>query len=73
MPRKSTPIAGEAVVDVALEIPAPVADIDGPESEPLMTAVQMKAYELFLARGERHGHDLADWLEAERIVRSQIS
>ncbi|MEM7828319.1 MAG: DUF2934 domain-containing protein [Candidatus Aenigmatarchaeota archaeon] len=26
------------------------------------------AYELFLKRGCVHGHDLDDWLEAERIV-----
>ena len=26
------------------------------------------AYELFLKRGEAQGHDLEDWLEAERIV-----
>jgi len=27
------------------------------------------AYELFERRGCVHGHDLEDWLEAERIVR----
>lgn len=26
------------------------------------------AYELYLKRGCVHGHDLSDWLEAERIV-----
>ena len=26
------------------------------------------AYELFERRGRTHGHDLQDWLEAERIV-----
>ena len=29
------------------------------------------AYELFARRGFVHGHDLEDWLEAERIVRSR--
>lgn len=28
--------------------------------------VARRAYELFLARGEQHGSDLHDWLEAER-------
>jgi len=29
------------------------------------------AYELFERRGCVHGHDLEDWLEAERIVRAR--
>jgi len=29
------------------------------------------AYELFERRGFVHGHDLEDWLEAERIVRTR--
>ena len=28
--------------------------------------VARRAYELFLARGQREGHDVEDWLEAER-------
>jgi hypothetical protein len=28
--------------------------------------VARRAYELFLARGGRHGNDIDDWLEAER-------
>ncbi len=30
------------------------------------TDVARRAYDLFLARGCKHGHDLDDWLEAER-------
>ena len=26
------------------------------------------AYELYLKKGRAHGHDLKDWLEAEKIV-----
>ena len=29
------------------------------------------AYELFERRGSVHGHDLEDWVEAERIVRQR--
>lgn len=29
-----------------------------------------KAYELFLRRGQVPGHDVEDWLEAERLVRT---
>ena len=43
-----------------------------PDSDPLVISIQLLAYELYLSRGERHGDDLADWLEAERIVRRQI-
>jgi len=28
-----------------------------------------RAYELFLARGREHGHDVDDWLQAEQEVR----
>jgi hypothetical protein len=31
------------------------------------------AHELFLARGAEHGHDLEDWLEAERRIRNRNS
>lgn len=30
--------------------------------------VARRAYALFLARGGEHGHDMEDWLEAEREV-----
>ena len=33
--------------------------------------VAEKAYELHEKRGSRHGHDLEDWLEAERWVLSE--
>ncbi|MDD5617854.1 MAG: DUF2934 domain-containing protein [Candidatus Omnitrophica bacterium] len=32
--------------------------------------IRNKAYELFEKRGYSHGNDLADWLEAEKIVKS---
>ena len=32
--------------------------------------VQKKAYELYEKRGRVDGNDFADWLEAERLVRS---
>ena len=33
--------------------------------------VARAAYELFEHRGRVHGHDLEDWLEAERIVQAR--
>jgi hypothetical protein len=32
--------------------------------------VARRGYELYLARGGEHGHDLDDWLRAERELRS---
>jgi Protein of unknown function (DUF2934) len=33
---------------------------------PITEAIAKRAYELFLARGGQNGHDLDDWLQAER-------
>jgi hypothetical protein len=32
--------------------------------------IARRAFELYCARGCRHGHDLDDWLEAERELRA---
>ena len=40
------------------------AEITNPET------IRARAYELFLARGARHGDDLADWFNAERELRA---
>ena len=37
-------------------------------SQEMQQAICLKAYELFLQRGEQHGSDVEDWLAAERIV-----
>jgi hypothetical protein len=34
--------------------------------DPITEAIAERAYELFLERGAEHGHDLEDWLRAER-------
>ncbi|HZO80764.1 MAG TPA: DUF2934 domain-containing protein [Candidatus Binataceae bacterium] len=39
-------------------------------AEPNVEAIRARAYELFLARGAVHGHDLADWFQAERELRT---
>ena len=30
--------------------------------------IRLRAYELFVIRGYKHGHELADWLQAEREI-----
>ncbi len=39
-------------------------------SQNLCEKIQKKAYELFEKRGYTHGDDLADWLKAEKLVKS---
>ena len=34
--------------------------------------VARRAYDLYLARGGEHGHDLDDWLQAERELRDTV-
>jgi hypothetical protein len=33
--------------------------------------IQLRAYALYLARGCEDGHDLEDWLEAERSLKKE--
>jgi hypothetical protein len=42
--------------------------------EDLSSRLAKKAYELYVQRGQEHGHDIEDWLEAERqILPKEIS
>ncbi len=38
---------------------------------PSKEEIERRAYELYLARGGAHGHDIEDWLEAERELKEQ--
>lgn len=38
---------------------------------PSTAAIQQRAYELFVERGSEHGHDVEDWVEAERQLRGE--
>ena len=50
---------------------APVSKRPLIASEPTQEEIERRAYELCLARGGAHGHDLDDWLQAERELREQ--
>jgi hypothetical protein len=39
----------------------------------LRRRISEKAYELYERRGRTEGHDVDDWLEAERAVRAELS
>ena len=40
--------------------------------EDFLQLVQAKAYYLYESRGYVHGDDMADWLEAERLVKNEL-
>jgi hypothetical protein len=62
--RKGGPL-GEAIPN-----PSPPEPIVGEIA--LRRRVAEKAYELYEKRGHTHGHDLGDWLEAERLVLAEM-
>ena len=41
------------------------------ETESSREAITRRAYELYVARGRTDGHDLNDWLQAERECRGR--
>lgn len=41
------------------------------QSEPTRDQIAKRAYEIWLARGCEHGHDLDHWIEAERQLRKR--
>jgi hypothetical protein len=47
-------------------IPLPLSD------DELYNRVAQRAYDLFMQRGAVHGHDVEDWLTAERLVREGL-
>lgn len=44
---------------------------DGPDPSRLEAEIRKTAYELYCLRGGTPGDDVADWLEAERLVRAR--
>jgi hypothetical protein len=38
----------------------------------LRKRIEQNAYDLYQKRGQTHGHDLDDWLKAERMVWTQL-
>ncbi len=42
-----------------------------PCTDPQFEEISRRAYELYEHRGEAYGHDVEDWLEAERQLRME--
>jgi hypothetical protein len=43
-----------------------------PVTWPSDDAIRARAYALFEQRGHVHGHDVEDWLEAERVLHAEL-
>ena len=53
------------------ETPEGQSKSSGDEPQRLQERIEKRAYELWLTGGCRHGHDLGDWLQAERELLEQ--
>lgn len=42
-----------------------------PGAEDLQSAIAARAHDLYVARGADDGHDVEDWLQAEREIRAR--
>ena len=48
----------------------PPAKVPYPRTQPLEEAIRVRAYQIYIERGRGPGHDLDDWLRAEREIKS---
>jgi len=63
----AAPSGGGTLAARVAEVASAVWNREGTKSD--RDAVARRAFELFLARGGVHGHDVEDWLAAERELR----
>jgi len=40
--------------------------------QPTHVQIANRAFEIYVARGGEHGHDVGDWFEAEQQLRSEL-
>ncbi len=50
----------------------PAADTSGCPIQRIPDLIRKRAYQLFEARGRRQGHELDDWLQAEREIKHHL-
>ena len=51
--------------------PVPVAVLDAADQQNVGEQIAARAYELYQQRGGVDGHDVEDWLQAEREITAQ--
>lgn len=61
--RKTKSTSAQSTASAVEEGIPPPADADG-----VYASIAARAYALYEERGDRHGYDLQDWLQAERYV-----
>jgi hypothetical protein len=42
------------------------------KGEPTHVQIANRAFEIYVSRGGEHGHDVRDWFEAERQLRTEL-
>jgi hypothetical protein len=52
-------------------VPAKEPTKQAPQQEPTEEEIRQRAYKIYMARGSAPGHEVEDWLEAERKLRSK--
>ena len=50
---------------------ATLAVVENHNQASTIEAVAARAYQLYIERGCTHGHDLDDWIEAERQIKTE--
>lgn len=73
-----TPVETPRIAPAAVEVaatkavkPAPVKAAPAPvKAAPTREQIAKRAYEIFLARGQAHGHEKDDWAQAERELKA---
>jgi DUF2934 family protein len=76
----SSPSSNEAAFEQLLRLAASYSSLQsfaplaadgaraGARKTPIVFDIELRAYQIYLQRGSAHGHDLDDWLKAERQV-----
>lgn len=54
-----------------VETTSQTVEMPAPSSEPTMDEIALRAYEIYLERGDAPGSDTDDWLRAERELRGE--
>jgi hypothetical protein len=49
-----------------IEKPSPENEPQTAERHPTREEVELRAHQIYVARGDAHGQDVEDWLQAER-------
>ncbi len=58
-------------VDLVEDI-SPQIETETPDAAPSQEDIALRAYEIFLRRGDAPGSDIEDWLQAERELKEEI-